>query len=63
MFLLLCYKLEFSNIQHLHMGHRLQFTALLTYHYPFDVRVIRMLRQKGLGNGAIQLQKKPDRVA
>lgn len=40
------------------MGHRLQFTALLTYHYACDVRVIRMLRQRGLGNSATQLQKK-----
>ena len=40
------------------MGHRLQFTALLTYHFACDVRVIRMLRQRGLGNSASQLQKK-----
>lgn len=40
------------------MGHRLQFTALLTYHYACDVRVIRLLRQRGLGNSATQLQKK-----
>ena len=40
------------------MGHRLQFTALLMYHYACDARVIRLLRQRGLGNSASQLQKK-----
>ena len=45
-----------SIINQLDMGHRLQFTALLTYHFACDVRVIRMLRQRGLRNSASQLQ-------
>lgn len=40
------------------MVHRLQFPALQTYHYACDVRVIRILHQRGLGNSATQLQKK-----
>ncbi len=31
---------------------------ILTYRYACDVRVIRLLRQRGLGNSATQLQKK-----
>lgn len=32
--------------------------AILTYRYACDVRVIRLLRQQGLGNSATQLQRK-----
>ena len=40
------------------MGHKLQFPAILTYRYACDVRVICLLRQRGLGNSATQLQRK-----
>lgn len=40
------------------MGHKLQFPAVLTYCYACDVRVICLLRQRGLGNSATQLQRK-----
>ena len=40
------------------MGHKLQFPAILTYRYACDVRVIRLLRQRGLGNSLTQLQRK-----
>ena len=45
-------------INQLDIGHRLQFPVILTYRYACDVRVIRLLRQRGLGNSATQLQKK-----
>ena len=45
-------------VKQLDMGHQLQFPVLLTYQYACDVRVIRLLRQRGLGNSSTQLQKK-----
>lgn len=45
-------------LKQLDIGHRLQFPAILTYHHACDIRVIRMLRQRGLGNGPMQLYKK-----
>ena len=40
------------------MGHKLQFPTILTYRYTCDVRDIRLLRQRDLGNSATQLQRK-----
>ena len=45
-------------IKQLDTGHQLQFPVLLTYQYACDVRVIRLLRNRGLGNSSTQLQKK-----
>ena len=45
-------------VNQLDVGHRVQFPVLLTYRYACDVRVIRLLRQRGLGNSSTQLQKK-----
>lgn len=45
-------------VNQLDIGHRLQFPVILTYRYACDVRVIRLRRQRGLGNSATQLQKK-----
>ena len=45
-------------IKQLDIRHQLQFPVLLTYQYACDVRVIRLLRQRGLGNSSTQLQKK-----
>lgn len=42
----------------LDIGHRLQFPAIMMYQYACDFRVIRMLRQRGLGNGPMQLIRK-----
>ncbi|XP_070565611.1 uncharacterized protein [Ptychodera flava] len=42
----------------LDMGHRLQFPVLLTYRYACDIRVIRVLLQRGLGNRASELRNK-----
>ncbi|RXN21173.1 Epithelial-stromal interaction 1 [Labeo rohita] len=42
----------------LDMGHRSQFPALLTYRYSCDNRVLRMMRERTLGNSVTQLYKK-----
>ncbi|CAM4568842.1 unnamed protein product [Leuciscus chuanchicus] len=42
----------------LDMGHRSQFPALLTYRYSCDNRVVRMMRERTLGNSVTQLYKK-----
>lgn len=39
------------------LGYRLQFPALLTYHYACDMTVVRMLQTKGFGNSSTQQQK------
>lgn len=44
-------------LSQLDVGHRSQFPAILTYKYACDVRVIRLLRDRGLGNGPHQLYK------
>lgn len=41
----------------LDVGHHLQFPVILTYKYACDMRVIRMMRDRGLGNGPHQLYK------
>ncbi|CAB3985036.1 Hypothetical predicted protein [Paramuricea clavata] len=48
-------RLEF---QQLDPGHQLQFPVLITYQYACDVKVIRLLRQRSLGNSSTVLQKK-----
>ncbi|XP_066300424.1 uncharacterized protein [Branchiostoma lanceolatum] len=45
-------------LQQLDVGHRQQFPVVLTYHLACDIRVIRLLRQRGLGNSSTQLRKK-----
>ncbi|XP_041951282.1 uncharacterized protein LOC121711602 [Alosa sapidissima] len=40
------------------MGHRSQFPALLTYRYACDIRVLRMMRERTMGNSVTQLYKK-----
>ena len=45
-------------VKQLDAGHQVQFPVLLTYQYACDVRVIRLLRNRGLGNSSTQLQKK-----
>ena len=45
-------------VKQLDVGHQAQFPVILTYQYACDVRVIRLLRQRGLGNSSTQLQKK-----
>ncbi|XP_078795050.1 uncharacterized protein LOC144988490 [Oryzias latipes] len=40
------------------MGHRSHFPALLTYRYSCDKRVLRMMRERTLGNSVTQLYKK-----
>lgn len=44
-------------LQQLALGLRCQFPAILTYRYACDTRVIRLLRERGLGNSATRLQK------
>ena len=45
-------------LNQLDIGHRTQFPALLTYRYACDVSVVVLLRQRGLGNSALQMQRK-----
>ena len=45
-------------VNHLDIGHRAKFPVILTYQYACDVRVVRLLRQRGFGNSSTQLQKK-----
>lgn len=45
-------------IQQLDMGHQLQFPCILTYRLACDLRVIRLLRQRGIGNSASQIRRK-----
>lgn len=45
-------------VKQLDVGHQVQFPVLLTYLCASHVRVIRLLRHRGLGNSSTQLQKK-----
>ena len=45
-------------VNQLDVGHRSQFPLIITYNYACDMRVVRLLRQRGLGNSAMQLHKK-----
>lgn len=45
-------------VDQLDVGHRRQFPLIITYNYACDMRVVRLLRQRGVGNSATQLQKK-----
>jgi hypothetical protein len=40
------------------MGQQLQFPVIVTYKYACDIRVIRMLRQRGSGNSTTQIARK-----
>ena len=42
----------------LDLGHRVQFPVLLTYQFACDLRVAKLMRQRGLGNSASQLRHK-----
>ena len=42
-------------IQQLDVGHQMQFPVLMTHKYACDIRVVRLLRQRGLGNSSTQL--------
>ena len=42
----------------LDLGHRVQFPVLLTYQSACDLRVAKLMRQRGLGNSASQLRHK-----
>lgn len=44
-------------LSQLDMAHRLQFPVILTYKYACDVRGIRMMRYRGIGNGPHKLYK------
>jgi hypothetical protein len=45
-------------LKQLTIGQQLQFPVILTYQNACDVKVIRLLRQRGLGNSTTQVQKK-----
>jgi endonuclease V-like protein UPF0215 family len=45
-------------IQQLSLAQQLQFPVVLMYRYACDMRIIRMLRQRGLGNSTMQMSKK-----
>lgn len=45
-------------IEQLDMGHQLQFPCILTYRLACDLKVIRLLRQRGIGNSASQIRCK-----
>ncbi|KAK3095078.1 hypothetical protein FSP39_010032 [Pinctada imbricata] len=45
-------------VQQLDVGHQMQFPAVLTYRYACDKDVVRLLRERGLGNSSTQIRKK-----
>ena len=45
-------------LDQLDVGHRKQFPIIITYNYACDMRVVRLLKQRGFGNSSTQLQKK-----
>ncbi|KAG1658720.1 hypothetical protein GQR58_022821 [Nymphon striatum] len=45
-------------VSQLPIGLQLEFPAIVSYKYACDIRVIRMLRQRGLGNSTTQIEKK-----
>ena len=47
-----------SILNQLDVGHKRQFPIIITYNYACDMRVVRLLRQRRLGNSATQLHKK-----
>ena len=44
-------------LNQLDVGHRRQFPCIITYNYACDMRVVRLLRQRGKGNSSTQLEK------
>ena len=46
-----------SIVKQLDIGHQLQFPVLMTHKYACDVKVVRLLRSRGLGNSSTQLYK------
>ncbi|XP_057189356.1 uncharacterized protein LOC130554003 [Triplophysa rosa] len=49
---------SFDIVSQLDVSHRLQFPCILTLKLACDMRVVRLLRQRGLGNSSSQIQKK-----
>jgi len=49
---------SFDIISQLDISHRLQFPCILTSKLACDMAVVRLLRQRGLGNSSSQVQKK-----
>ncbi len=47
-------------LRQLSIEQQLQFLIILTYHHACDMKVIRLLRQRGLGNSTNQLRNKLD---
>lgn len=45
------------TISQLDIGHRIQFPCLLTHKLGCDMQVVRLMRQRGLGNSSSPLQK------
>jgi hypothetical protein len=45
-------------VKQLSIGHQMQFPIILTHQYACDIRVIRLMRQRGLGNSSTQVAKK-----
>eukprot|EP00057_Strongylocentrotus_purpuratus_P014295 XP_011668769.1 PREDICTED: uncharacterized protein LOC105440394 [Strongylocentrotus purpuratus] len=52
--------ISWSNeiLKQLDVGHRVQFPAVLTYPYTCDLRVVRLLRMRGVGNSSHLLRRK-----
>ncbi|KAG7527023.1 hypothetical protein JOB18_048243 [Solea senegalensis] len=44
-------------VSQLDIGHRIQIPCLLTFKLGCDMQVVRLMRQRGLGNSSSQLQK------
>ena len=55
-----CKVISWSQVilDQLDIGHRRQFPTIITYNYACDMRVVRLLRQRGSGNSSTQFQKK-----
>ena len=49
---------NWNMLKQLDIGHQNQFPAILTNRLACDIKVITLLRQRGLGNSATQLQHK-----
>ena len=47
-----------GSLDQLDVGHRKQFPTIITHNYACDMRVVRLLRQRGFGNSSTQLHKK-----
>ena len=52
--------ISWSNniVSQLDIAHRVQFPCVMTYQLACDMKVVRMLRRRGMGNSSTQIQKK-----